>query len=324
VAAVAGRLPAGEIEDCVVAAGGVAAAVRTLAQWRDHPQGQSLSAEPLVGRAQFGGAAPRHHPAGDLPASGVRVLDLTRVIAGPVGTRMLGALGADVLRLDPPALPDLPPGTPADSLLAKRSAPLDLASEAGAATLHRLLDGADVLVCGYRPGALDRFGLAPSDLAGRHPGLVAVYLSAWGRTGPWAPRRGFDSIVQAAAGIGAGESADGVTPGALPCQLLDHGTGYLAAAAALDGLRCQAEHGGTQARYVSLAATAWWLTSITPPPGRAAPVRRLRPEPWLVTLPAGDGPVQAVSPPGRLGNRPLRWPGGPARYCTDRPEWLPR
>jgi hypothetical protein len=107
--------------------------------------------------------------------------------------------------------------------------------------------------------------------------------------------------------------------------LLDHGTGYLAAAAALDGLRCQAEHGGTQVRHVSLARTAWWLASITAPDAAPTPgVQPSGPAPWLVTLPAGDGTVTAVSPPGRLGNSPLRWPGGPARYRTDRPRWLPR
>jgi CoA transferase family III len=325
VAAAVARLPADVVENRVVAEGGVAAAVRSAAQWRDHPQGLAVAAEPLVGRERLGDAVPRQRPAQALPASGVRVLDLTRVIAGPVGTRFLGALGADVLRLDPPGLPDLVPGAPADGLLAKRSAPLDLATAAGAAALHRLLDGADVVVCGYRPGALDRFGLAPADLADRHPGLVAIYLSAWGRAGPWARRRGFDSIVQAAAGIAAGESADEAAPGALPCQLLDHGTGYLAAAAALDGLRCQAERGGTQLRYVSLAGTAWWLISITAPPAVAAPaVQPPGPARWMVTLPPGDGTVTAVSPPGRLGDSPLRWPVGPARYRRDRPQWLSR
>ena len=323
VAAAVARLPAGDVEDRVVAAGGVAAAVRSVAQWRDHPQGQAVASEPLVGRERLGDAVPRNRAAEGLPASGVRVLDLTRVIAGPVGTRFLGALGADVLRLDPPRLPDMVPGAPADTLLAKRSAPVDLTSPAGVAALHRLLDGADVVVCGYRPGALDHFGLVPEDLADRHPGLVAVYLSAWGRAGPWARRRGFDSIVQAAAGIAVGESADDVTPGALPCQLLDHGTGYLAAAAALDGLRCQAERGGTQVRHVSLAGTAGWLTSIGPPPARAtATAQPSGPARWMVTLPAGDGPVTVVSPPGRLGSRQLGWPGGPARYLTDRPRWM--
>ena len=127
--------------------------------------------------------------------------------------------------------------------------------------MHRLLDGADVVVHGYRPGSLERFGLGATDLADRHPGLVVVVVDAWGHHGPWSGRRGFDSIVQAASGIATSEAGDGDEPGALPCQLLDHGTGYLAAAAVLDGLRRQAATGGTVVRSLSLARTAAWLTS---------------------------------------------------------------
>ena len=123
-----------------------------------------------------------------------------------------------------------------DGLLAKRSALLDFGVDGGHDRLHDLLSGADVLVHGYRPHALDRFGLDPQTLAERHPGLVVVSLSAWGSRGPWGGRRGFDSIVQAASGIALAESGDGERPGALPCQLLDHGTGYLCAAAALQAL----------------------------------------------------------------------------------------
>ena len=260
--AMAGRTAA-EVERAVFAAGGIAAAVRPLEDWRAHPQGLALAGEALVAHsAADDRAAPRRRPASDLPAAGVRVLDLTRVIAGPVCTRFLGALGADVVRLDPPGHPDMHPGDSADTLLGKRSALVDLGSVAGAATVSRLLEQADVVVSGYRPGALDRFGLGPAALAERRPGLVVVCLDAWGHTGPWAGRRGFDSIVQAATGIAEGEAVD-ADPGTLPCQLLDHGTGYLAAAAALEGLRRQADTGGTHVYRLSLARTAWWLTAGT-------------------------------------------------------------
>ena len=261
-AAVAGRA-ALEVEDLVVGAGGVAAAVRTQAQWRAEPAGQAVAAAGLVEGGRLGDAPPRRRtglsgaaPGASLPAAGIRVLDLTRVIAGPVATRYLAALGADVLRLDPPHRPELPLHA-YDGLLGKRSALLDLDTDA--ARLDELLGAADVLVHGYRPHALDRFGLSPGALAERHPGLVVVSLSAWGGTGPWGGRRGFDSIVQAASGIAVAESADGDRPGAMPCQLLDHGTGYLCAAAALRGLADQAVAGGTQVRELSLARTAHWL-----------------------------------------------------------------
>ena len=317
-AAIAGRA-AHEVEDLVVGAGGIAATVRTEAQWRAEPAGQAVAAARLVEGARLGDAPPRRRAAGPLPATGIRVLDLTRVIAGPVATRYLAALGADVLRLDPPHRPELSLHA-YDGLLGKRSALLDLDTDA--ARLDELLGAADVLVHGYRPHALDRFGLTPGALAERHPGLVVVSLSAWGSTGPWGGRRGFDSIVQAASGIAVAESADGDRPGAMPCQLLDHGTGYLCAAGALRGLADQAVAGGTQVRELSLARTAHWLlgsaaAGLAPASGgRAGGTAD-----WLTTLGSAEGAVTVVRPPGQLDGRELAWPSPLARYGGDRPAW---
>src|SRR5580700_4550041 len=303
-AAIAGR-GTREVEDVVVAAGGVAAAVRSQAEWLAEPPGRAVAATALVEGALvegalveggvIDGAPPRRGHAGPRPASGIRVLDLTRVIAGPVATRYLAALGADVLRLDPPDRPELAQQC-YDGLLGKRSALLDLGTRDGAARFHELLGAADVLVHGYRPHALDRFGLAPDALAERHPGLVVVSLSAWGSRGPWGGRRGFDSIVQAACGIAMAESADGERPGAMPCQLLDHGTGYLCAAAALRALATQASHGGTQFRELALARTADWLLGGTRQ-ARAGGAHTGRAQAavdagsWLTTLDSARGPV---------------------------------
>ncbi|MDX6228809.1 MAG: hypothetical protein QOI76_2199 [Frankiales bacterium] len=297
-AAVAARLAtmaAADVEDRVTAAGGVAVAVRDETQWQ--------SRHPLVSHAVLGAAPPRQ------ARTGLRVLDLTRVIAGPVGTRFLAALGADVLRLDPPLLPELPLHL-ADGLVGKRSALLDARAEN--ARLHALLDGAEVLVHGYRPGALAAFGLDAESLADRHPGLVVVQLSAWGEQ---VERRGFDSIVQAASGIALIESRD-ERPGALPCQLLDHGTGYLVAAAALDGLLRQRTSGGTHLRTLSLAATASWLMALPRAETTGAP-GALDPTPWMTTI----GTLTAVRPPGSLDGRPLSWPSGLPEYGGDEPRW---
>ena len=330
VAAAIAGLGAVEVEDLVTGAGGVAAAVRTEADWQASPAGQAVAAARLVegglgrdagwdGVYSIGGAAPRRRPAGTLPASGVRVLDLTRVIAGPVATRYLAALGADVLRLDPPEHPELR-SQAYDQLLGKRSALLDFGAPGGSARLHELLAEADVLVHGYRPHALDRFGLAPQALAERHPGLVVVSLSAWGRNGPWGERRGFDSIVQAASGIAVTESPDGERPGALPCQLLDHGTGYLCAAAVLRGLAAQATRGGTLFRELSLARTGYWLLG-QPRAAAAAPAAASDPAAWLTTVAAADGPVTVIRPPGQLDGRELAWPSPLTGYGTDQPAW---
>ncbi len=323
VARVIAALPAEEVEHRVFASGGIAAAVRTLDEWRGHPQGRVLASEPLIGHRIIGDAAPRRRSGSDRPLAGVRVLDLTRVIAGPVCTRFLGALGAVVLRLDPPDRPDMRPGSAADTLLGKRSAFLDLGADDGPAVLRQLLDRADVVVCGYRPGSLDRFGLDEESLVASHPGVVALFLDAWGHRGPWAGRRGFDSVVQGPTGIAMGESPDGHSPGALPCQLLDHGTGYLAAAAVIDGLRRQGARGGTHVRRLSLARTALWLTSqaASSPDEPTDPSVEPDPRPWVVGLESASGPVTAVAPPGILGDGPLRWPSPLTGYGVDPSVW---
>src|SRR4051812_45171889 len=227
-----------EAERRIARRGGVAAAVRTPEEWRATPQGTAVATEPVLSLRRIGDAQPRPLPtAGSL--NGVRVLDLTRVIAGPVGTQTHALLGADVLRIDPPGLPE-PVNQWLNTSMGKRSTLLDL--RADAATFDRLLAHADVVVTGYRPGSLDALGLSPERLAERRPGVVVARLSAWGRNGPWASRRGFDSIVQAATGIAAvsGDREAG-SPGALPAQALDHSAGYLLAAGVLALLRRRAE-----------------------------------------------------------------------------------
>lgn len=321
VGSVIGERSAEEVEADVVANGGVAAAVRTTEQWREHPQGRAVAGQPLISSVSIDGASPRRHTSAALPASGLRVVDLTRVIAGPVATCYLSALGADVLRIDPPHRPELPLHR-YDGLPGKRSAVLDARTSGGLERLHDLLDGADIVVHGYRPGALAAFGLDTDSLADRHPGLVAVSLSAWGSTGPWGDRRGFDSIVQAACGIAMIESPDGRRPGRPPCQILDHGTGYLAAAAALEGLRRQSVTGGTHIFELSLAATAAWLlsqprsTSTAGTSSAGPPISE-----WSTILGSDAGPVTVIAPPGRLGRRALKWPQQLTAYGQDRPGW---
>lgn len=324
--AVASRVAAwsaADLEQAVFAAGGVASAVRTPDAWRQHPQATAVRHEPVVDQIALGAAAPRPPlPPAELPAAGLKVLDLTRVIAGPVCTRYLAALGAAVVRLDPPHHPDLPDGVPADTLLGKRSAGADFSTPEGAAVLDALLTEADIIVTGYRPGALDRFGLSPATLARRHPGIVIVSLAAWGHTGPWAPRRGFDSIVQAATGIAWREGGESGSPGALPCQLLDHATGYLAAAAALDGVRRQRTRGGTHLKRLSLARTAHWLQALpSGDDGRDASAPDANAADWLVNLADPSGEQQALRPIGQWGERWLTWRGAAAHYLADKALW---
>lgn len=215
VAAVLAERRAVEIEETVYAAGGLAVALRTPEEWAAHEQGAAIATRPLLtldrteGPGQVGA---RRLPAVSgsplLPAAGLRVLDMTRVLAGPVATRTLALLGADVLRIDAPQLPESQDAHN-DTGFGKRSVSLDLGDRADRATFDELLTAADVLVTGYRPGALEAYGLTPEALAVRRPGLVLAQVSAWGRYGPWHERRGFDSLVQVATGIAAVEGRPG-------------------------------------------------------------------------------------------------------------------
>jgi hypothetical protein len=321
VAEAVSRWPAVDLENAIFAAGGCAAAVRTADEWRAHPQGALVNAMPLLELESVGSARaglPDPPPDTSLPASGLRVLDLTRVIAGPVCTRTLGALGADVLRIDSPHLPEMATQR-IDSLAGKRSALLDLRLRSDRARFDALLAEADVVVQGYRPGAMAGLGLGPEALLARHPGLIVVSLCAWTQRGPWAERRGFDSLVQAGSGIAVCEAESDPHPGVLPAQLLDHVTGYLAAAAALVALGNRHTVGGGWYARVSLAQTAAWLLRQPLRPKKS--VGEIDPTPFQNELDAPGGPITLIAPPARLDGRPLRWPGPPAVYGADPPAW---
>ncbi|NYJ08406.1 CoA transferase [Petropleomorpha daqingensis] len=309
-AAAIGRWCGEELEAAVVEQGGAAAVVRTTEEWAAHPQGQAVAGLPLLRLTRVADGPPR-----DVPLAGLRVLDLTRVIAGPVATRTLAAHGADVLRLDHPGLPDDPAGL-LDTGPGKRSTSLDLRTPYGRTALEELLVGADVVVEGYRPGALDAFGLDPAALAERHPHLAVVRLRAWGERGPWACRRGFDSLVQAATGI-ADTLASEAGPGVLPAQALDHGTGHLAAAAAMRAVARRRDEGGVWCAELSLAQLAHWLLAAGP--RRETADEDSEVAPYLVELPAEGGPVSLVRPPGSP-----PWRTGPPLPGAHAPEWLPR
>ncbi|MFI1167796.1 CoA transferase [Streptomyces sp. NPDC020801] len=318
--------PALDVEEAVYAAGGLAVALRTPEEWAAHEQGAAVAARPLVERERLDAARARVltpvEGAPLLPAAGLRVLDLTRVVAGPVATRTLALLGADVLRVDAPHLPELA-DQHADTGFGKRSATLDL--EAAGAHLEDLLAGADVVVTGYRPGALDRFGLSPEALAERRPGLVVAQLSAWGGHGPWGGRRGFDSLVQAATGIAAIEGA-AEHPGALPAQALDHGTGHLLAAAVLRALTEQSHEGGSRVVRLALARTAAWLTdgsgqAAGVPVGAREGAAYCRPDPWLGESGSRIGRLRYALPPVAFAGGPRDWTRPPVPCGSDAARW---
>ncbi|MBE1283841.1 MAG: acyl-CoA transferase [Rhodobacteraceae bacterium] len=315
VAAAVNRWDSSELESNIVAAGGVAASMRSRTDWQSHPQGQAMASDPLV---LWGGPRSvqlRDRPNADAirPLKGLRVLDLTRVLAGPVATRTLAGFGADVLRIDPPGWDE--PGVIPDISLGKRCAYLDLKTPAGLETCKSLLAQADVLVHGYRPGALQSLGLGEAERNRIAPNRIEITLDAYGWSGPWAGRRGFDSLVQMSGGIAATgmEWAQSDKPTPLPVQALDHATGYLMAAAVLSALSEAAEGRDTATGHLSLARTAELLCSL-PKTARGPQIQAADAMDYSEAPEhSGWGGGHRLRPPLQVGQSLLAWdrPAGP-------------
>jgi crotonobetainyl-CoA:carnitine CoA-transferase CaiB-like acyl-CoA transferase len=314
-----------KLETAIVAAGGVAARMRSRAEWQAHPQGQALAAEPLI---RWSGARQvrlrdRAEASTERPLAGLRVLDLTRVLAGPVATRTLAGFGAEVLRIDPPDWDE--PGVFPDISLGKRCAFLDLRNPGSLEQLKTLLAEADVLVHGYRPGALEGLGLGEALRDQLAPNRIEVTLDAYGWTGPWAGRRGFDSLVQMSAGIAAtGQDwakADKPTP--LPVQALDHATGYLMAAAALSALTSAALGQPVANAQLSLARTAELLTAMTEAPSGPV-ITGAEPGDYSDRSElSGWGPGYRLRPALSLHQTPMHWDRPAGKPGSSTPSWAP-
>jgi crotonobetainyl-CoA:carnitine CoA-transferase CaiB-like acyl-CoA transferase len=312
-------------ETAAYAEGGVVALMRSQEAWSATPHARALAGLPLISISKIGEAAPKPWPKGERPLAGIRVLDLSRVIAGPVAARTLAAHGADVLLISGPELPAIPWLT-IDTGRGKLTSFLELKNEQGRATLRELLAEADIFSQGYRPRALARLGFAPEDAARISPGLSYVTLSAYGHAGPWAERRGFDSLVQTTTGFNHAEGqAAGIDgPKELPAQMLDHATGYFMAAGAMMAKARQAREGGSWHVQVSLAQTGRWLWNL----GRVAgglDTRDFTGEavtPFIEKADSGFGALWSVRhsailsrtpafwarPAMPLGSHPLKWP----------------
>ena len=314
---------ADDLEAAVVDAGGCAAAMHSTEEWARHPNGRAVSAEPLVDEQLHKGERITR-PTGSTPQRplrGVRVLDLTRVLAGPVATRFLAGLGADVLRIDPPGWDE--PAIVPEVTLGKRCARLDFRTPDGLAKLRRLLADAHIVVHGYRPGALQGLGLDGTERQRLAPGLVDVSLDAYGWTGPWSDRRGFDSLVQMSCGIAAtGMAATAATrPVPLPVQALDHATGYLLAAAALRGWARRLTDGAGCSMRTSLARVACVLmagpstASDTEAPDPAELEASTETTPW--------GTARRLVFPVRLAGVNVEWERAATRLGSEpHPRWL--
>src|SRR5207253_1480382 len=297
-------------ETAAYAGGAVVALMRSHDEWSATPHARALAELPPFTIEKIGEAPPKPWPVGDRPLEGVRVLDLSRVIAGPVAGRTLAVHGADVLLISGPDLPAIPWLT-IDTGRGKLTSFVELKSDQGRGVLRDLLASADIFSQGYRPRALASLGFSAEDAARISPGIVYVSLSAYGHAGPWAERRGFDSLVQTATGFNHAEGqAAGVDgPKELPAQMLDHATGYLMAFGAMIAKARQSSEGGSWHVRVSLAQTGRWLWNL----GRLANGLKspdLQGEAvggFLEEVPSGFGPLRAVSHSAALSKTPAWW-----------------
>ncbi len=310
-----------ELESAIVEAGGCAAAMRGLDAWQAHPQGRAVAQTPLVLWHSQGSCAPNAiHVKPSRPLAGVRVLDLTRILAGPVAGRFLAAYGADVLRIDPPGWEE--PGVIPEVTLGKRCAGLNLKDLSDRKIFEQLLNSADILLHGYRPDALADLGYGDEALRTINPALIDVSLNAYGWAGDWRKRRGFDSLVQMSCGIAHhGMTQSGSErPRPLPVQALDHATGYLLAAAAVSALS-QRRQGEIRSAKLSLARVAHLLCttrSVAHGPDFApATEDELDPK-----IEASDwGPVKRVRWPLQIDGVDFDWQHPATQLRTAEPVW---
>ncbi|MES2785636.1 MAG: CoA transferase [Pseudomonadota bacterium] len=308
-----------DLETFLSDAGLVATAMRTFDEWDASGQGRAIASQPLLTIDRLGDAQPLALPPlgnEQRPLEGIRVLDLTRILAGPVGGKALAAYGADVMLVNSPDLPNIE--AIADTSRGKLSVHLDLKAAQGRQTLDELVGAAHVFVQGYRPGGLRDLGFGPEELARKRPGIVCVSLTAYGAQGPWSHRRGFDSLVQTAMGFNHAEG--GRVPRALPMQILDEATGYLIAMGASAALHRQQLEGGSWHVQVSLAQTGHWLRGL----GRienGLATQRPDVEAFAENSESGFGVLRALRHSAELARTPAKFSRPSMPPGSDEPYW---
>lgn len=318
-----------ELEEAIIAAQGAGGMVRTMQEWAQHPQGAAIASLPLMEIVKIGDSPPEQLRSGDRPLSGIRVLDLTRVLAGPTCARTLAEHGADVLKITGAHLPSLG-RQEYDTGHGKLSAHLDLREAKDKEILRGLVRDADVFSQGYRPGTLSNRGFSPEVLAHTRPGIVVVSLSAFSHVGPWASRRGFDTVVQTVSGITSrqGELFPDAAPGPqfYPVSAIDYLTGYLMAFGAMVALARRTREGGSWLVRISLAQVGRWLVErgevpeaeLKDVPKEVTPAELER---WSMTSNTPVGQLQHLGPVVRLSETPPRWARPTVPLGYHQPVW---
>lgn len=320
---VLGGWSAADVEQAAGARGLCAVMVRDRRAWAAHPQAQATATLPLIEITRIGDAPPRKPAPEPRPLSGLRVLDLSRVIAGPMATRTLAEHGASVMLVSAAHLPSIE-SLVIDTGFGKHSSMVDLTTAAGHAVLRDLAGSADVLLNAYRPGTLERRGFSAPAMAQLRPGIVYVSISAFSRAGPWAQRRGYDTLVAAASGLTW--DGDHKPPARLPCQPLDYLTGYLGALGAMVALQRQAREGGSWHVQLSLERTSAWIRDMTDqlglePASTAAIPAEKEVEDLYAESVSVFGQLRFLKPVAQLSLTPAGWDRGPVRLGADLPHW---
>jgi crotonobetainyl-CoA:carnitine CoA-transferase CaiB-like acyl-CoA transferase len=315
-----------ELENAIFEGGGACSFVRSDEEWRALPQMQAVARLPLLEIVRIGDAPAQPLPAGDRPLSGVRVLDLTRVLAGPTCARTLAEHGADVLRVTREDLADMGP-TDFDTGIGKLCTHIDLRNPPEAETMRGLVRECDVFSQSYRPGALARHGLSPEAIAQLRPGIVYVTLSAWGREGPWRERRGYDTIVQSANGMAW--QPNNQRPAFLPYSAQDYVAGYVLAFGAMVALARRVREGGSWLVRASLAGAGHWIRQhglLEPSEYAHLPAELPADElqPLLMEHVSPIGRITHLAPVVQMSETPARWarPSVPRGYHP--PVWPER
>ena len=321
VEAAVGARDAFELEDAFVRRRICGGVVRSAQEWARHAQGKAVAGLPVVTITKIGDAPPEPLPDGDRPASGVRVADLTRVLAGPTCARTLAEHGADVLHISAPGLERGGPFE-IETGIGKRQTYVDLNVPEDVEVMRELLRDADVFSQGYRLGTIARRGFGPEEVARLRAGIVYVSENCYGHVGPWAQRPGWEQLAQAAAGISHREG-DGV-PRLAPAAMNDYSTGFLGAYGAMIALAKRATEGGSWHVQASLAQTAMWYVRLGDDNDGA------NADPGDVTAfltemdTPGFGRISFLAPALSMSESQPRWDLPPVMHGTHKPVWEPR
>jgi crotonobetainyl-CoA:carnitine CoA-transferase CaiB-like acyl-CoA transferase len=318
-----------ELEEKVAGLDGCVDVMRSREEWLEHPQGKFLAQNPAIVIKKIDDAPKTHiHEGGTRPLSGVRVLDLTHVIAGPTASRCFAEHGADVLHITGPTLPSIFPFV-IDTGHGKRNAHLDLHHQEDNDHLKKLIKEADVFVQGYQPGKIKDFGFSAEEVAALRPGIIYVTLSCFGDGGPWGHRPGFEQLGQTASGMADMYSkfAKLETPSLVPAFPCDYVTGYLAALGAFAAMIRRATEGGSYHVHISLTRSAMFIMeqdACTPDEKIPNWPDQSVVDPYLIESSGPYGIIRHLRPMLQLSETPAYWELPPAPFGSHKAEWMQR